>query len=272
MVTVTDILNWIDAHAPFRYAASWDNCGLQVGDPGAELSRLLVALEPSTETLQEARQLSCQCVVTHHPLIFQPLAVVRSDQFPGSLVTMALRSGIHVIAAHTNLDVCHGGTNDQLAHLLGLTALQALEVEDHWVREERYAGMGRVGVLAEAVSLAAFVERLAAVFPGVNLRVVGKREQLVRRVALCTGSGGSLLGRVLASGCDVYVTGDLKYHDARNAAEAHLALVDLGHFPSERLIVAPLASYFQQTAARLGLALEVLQACRESDPFRMVVT
>jgi dinuclear metal center YbgI/SA1388 family protein len=272
MVTVSDILDWIDAHAPFRYAASWDNCGLQVGDPGAELSRLLVALEPSTATLREARELSCQCVVTHHPLIFQPLAAVRKDQFPGSLVTLALCSGIHLIAAHTNLDVCRGGTNDQLARLLELTGLQALEVEDRWVREERYAGMGRVGVLAEAASLAAFVQKLAALFPGAHLRVVGKNEQLVRRVALCTGSGGSLLGKALASGCDVYVTGDLKYHEARNAAEAHVALVDVGHFPSERLIVAPLASYFQQTAARLGLALEVLQGCRESDPFRMAVS
>jgi dinuclear metal center YbgI/SA1388 family protein len=268
MVTVKDILAWVDALAPFRYAAPWDNCGLQVGDPEAEVTRALVALEPSTQTLQEARKQQCQCVLTHHPLIFQPLTAVRADQFPGALVAIALRSGIQVIAAHTNLDVCRDGTNDQLARLLGLAGLSALEVEPRWSQEERYVGMGRLGTLAASVPLNQFVRQIQEALPGVNLRVVGKPEHPVQRVALCTGSGGSLLGTATACGCEVYVTGDLKYHEARNAEEARLALVDVGHFASERLVVAPLARALQETAANSGLTLEVLQARSESDPFQ----
>jgi dinuclear metal center YbgI/SA1388 family protein len=268
MVTVKDILAWVDALAPFRYAAPWDNCGLQVGDPEAEVTRALVALEPSTQTLQEARKQQCQCVLTHHPLIFQPLTAVRADQFPGALVAIALRSGIQVIAAHTNLDVCRDGTNDQLARLLGLAGLSALEVEPRWSQEERYVGMGRLGTLAASVPLNQFVRQIQEALPGVNLRVVGKPEHPVQRVALCTGSGGSLLGTATACGCEVYVTGDLKYHEARNAEEARLALVDVGHFASERLVVAPLARALQEIAANSGVMLEVLPACNETDPFQ----
>jgi dinuclear metal center YbgI/SA1388 family protein len=264
---IGDVMAWLDTHAPFRYTADWDNSGLQVGDPDAEVTRILVALDVTPVTLTEAETTCCQCLVTHHPLLFQPLKTLRFDQSPAATIARAIKNGIHLIAAHTNLDVASDGTNQHLVRMLGLHRCQPLETDPRWQGEERYAGMGAVGDLPEAATLQLFVARLQRLFPTVSLRVVGDGDRVLRRIALCTGSGASFLERVIAVGCDAYVSGDFKYHEARRAEEAGLALVDLGHFASEQLVVEPLAQALRQAAARAASQVEIMTARSERDPF-----
>jgi dinuclear metal center YbgI/SA1388 family protein len=272
MVKVRAILTWLDAYAPFRYAASWDNCGLQVGNPEADVNRVLVALDAGSETLMEARGGVCDCVVTHHPLLFQPIKSIDVNVSPGSLIANALCHGIHVIAAHTCLDVCRDGTNEQLARLLGLESWEPLEIDASWIAEERYAGLGCVGYIPAPLSLREFVGHVKQSLDGIPLRLVGDPRRRVHRVALCSGSGGSLLGKAMASHCDVYVTGDMKYHEAKSALEAHLALIDIGHFASEKLILQPLVTYLRHQAASVGASLEVFPGQGERDPFATLGT
>lgn len=267
MVRVRDILAWLDGFAPFRYAAPWDQCGLQVGDPDAPVTRLLVALDPSSATIEEARSLACQCLVSHHPLLFQPLKTVRTDHFPGNLVITALVGGLHLIAAHTNLDAARDGTNTVLGERLSLTQLEPLERDPAREGEERYGGMGRVGLLPRAMTLAELAANTRDALGAVAVRAVGDGTRRVVRVALCSGSGGSLLEQALTAGVDVFVTGDIKYHDAQRAVEAGLALIDVGHFASEQLIVRPLAAFLQRQAALHRKALQILEATVEQDPF-----
>ena len=267
MARVKDIYNWMDECAPFRYAQSWDQCGLQVGDPEANVQRILVALDPCSATIREAQKRRCECLLTHHPLIFRPLKALRLDEFPANLVALALLSGVNIIAAHTNLDVAKGGTNDRLCRLLDLENIEPLEVDDAWGSEDRYGGMGRIGILPKAMSLSQLAE-LGKQVLGVNgVRTVGRNDRQVSRVAICTGSGGSLVETVINSGVDVYVTGDLKYHDALRASEAGLALLDVGHFASERLIVEPLVSQLKLQAEKNNMSLEIFAAECEQDPF-----
>ncbi|MEN6484828.1 MAG: Nif3-like dinuclear metal center hexameric protein [Syntrophobacteraceae bacterium] len=268
MVRVKDILAWIDDYAPFRYAESWDRCGLQVGDPQARVERVLVALDPGTSSIEEAQRLECQCLVSHHPLIFRPLNTVREDRFPECLVIRALKAGIHLIAAHTNLDASRGGTNELLSEMLSLDSHGPLEVNAAWRSDDRYAGMGRMGVLPEAMSLDRLSRSVQKALGGIDVRVVGRPEQQVELVALCTGSGGGLLERAIEAGADAYVSGDIKYHEAQRAVEAGLGLIDVGHYASEKPIVELLASYLRSRSAEEGLVLDVVAACDESDPFR----
>ncbi len=270
MVLVKDVLMWLDAGAPFRYAEKWDQCGLQVGDPEAEVKRILVALDPSSETISEAEALGCQCLVTHHPLIFRPISTVRQDHFPGNLIIEALQNGIHLIAAHTNLDVARDGTNEHLARLLTVEVVGPLETSAAWLGEERYAGMGLIGILSQPETLEDFVDRARNALGGIKVRVVGDLKQTLRRIALCTGSGGSLVERAISSECDAYVTGDIKYHEAKRAQEAGIALIDIGHFASERLIVKPLAAYLENQAAQRRFSIEVFTAGEEQDPFMIL--
>lgn len=266
MLKVAKIIDWIEALAPFRYAASWDNCGLQVGDPDAAVARILVALDPSSGTIEEARKRECQCMVTHHPLVFRPLADIRTDKFPGNLVIKAISYGIHLIVAHTNLDAALQGTNGWLLELLSLERSSPLESNLSFVSERTYGGMGRVGFLEQPVVLSDFVESVKEAL-GVFPRVVGRPAKPVHCVAVCTGSGGSLLELAISAGADAYVTGDLKYHEAQRALEADVALIDVGHFASERLIVQPLADYLQACASGEGVEVDVIASSCERDPF-----
>ena len=265
--TVGDVIQWLDAGAPFRYAASWDSCGLQVGDPRSAVSRVLVALDPDSTTLEEAARRDCQCLVTHHPQIFQPLKALRLDEHPAALVAFALRRNIHVVAAHTNLDAAREGTNDQLARLLGLTDCRPLESDQAWRGEDRYAGMGKTGLLERPATIEELVGKLRGALGAIAVRGVGDPGRTVRRVGLCTGSGGGFMEKVVEAGCEAYVTGDVKYHEAQRAREAGLAVVDVGHFASERIVVSPLAAYLQSQARRKGSDVEVLTAREETDPF-----
>lgn len=267
MVLVQDILAWLDLFAPFRYAASWDQCGLQVGDPQAPVQRLLVALEPSSTTLREAEELACQCLVTHHPLLFQPLKALRADQFPAKLAIRAILRGIHLIAAHTNVDAAREGTNDRLGELLTVERMEPLEQDDLKVGESRYGGMGRVGTLSQAMPFRELLEKTGQALGGIPVRAVGDAEKPVQRVALCSGSGGSLIDRAIRVGADVFITGDIRYHDAQRALEAGLALIDVGHFPSEKIVVEPVAAFLRTQAAVQGQQLEIIEARAEKDPF-----
>ena len=267
MVLLSDILAWLDFYAPFRYAASWDQCGLQIGDPQASVKRILVALDPCTATLNEAQEQECQCLVTHHPLLFQPIKAVRTDQFPGNLVIEAVRKGIGVISAHTNLDAVKGGTNDLLGEMLAVNITGPLECDVAWQSEPRYGGMGRIGFLRQPMRFRALVEETVQRLGGMAVRAVGNGEKPVHRVALCSSSGGSLIEQAVSAGSDVFITGDVKYHDAQRAVEAGLALIDIGHFASERIIVGPLAAFIRGRAAARCDTLEVIEAAGERDPF-----
>lgn len=214
----------VDALAPWRLAEEWDNVGLMVGRRDREVSRVLVALDLREAVLDEARATGADLVLVHHPPIFPALSAVSDARTAGALVLRAAEEQVSVVAAHTNLDSAAGGLNDVMATALGMrdTAPLVPDATDPAV------GLGRVGDV-DAVTLAdlsghavhAFCDRRA------NLGMVGEASHEVRRVAVCTGSGGSLIEAARAAGADAYVTGDLKYHDA-DAAEG-MALINVAH-------------------------------------------
>jgi dinuclear metal center YbgI/SA1388 family protein len=267
MVCVGDLLRWIDAYAPFQLAEKWDHCGLQGGSPAAEVDRVLVALDVSSRTIEEAIRLRCRAIVTHHPLIFRPMAAIREDEFPGALVSRAIRGHLNLIAAHTNLDIARDGTNDRLCSLMGLEGTVSLDKGASVEADGSSLGIGRVGSLGQAVPLLDLARKLERTLAGAKVKVVGNPERSIQRIAVCTGSGGSLLELALTAGVDAYVTGDTKYHEGQRAVEEGLALIDVGHFASEHLIIHPLADYLLKCSLQQDANLEVLESTVESDPF-----
>ncbi|MGA2402025.1 MAG: Nif3-like dinuclear metal center hexameric protein [Syntrophobacteraceae bacterium] len=270
MVRIKDIFQWIDSWAPFRYAESWDNCGIQVGNPQSPVTRVLVALDPASSVLGEAQGLGCQCVVTHHPLLLRPINSVRTDSWPGSIIMQALISGIGIIAAHTNLDAARGGTNARLKELLGLHAARPLDAEAGLCGDEQYVGMGLVGLLRTEATVESLAGKLNEVLGGAVVRITGDPQKQIARVAVCAGSGGGMIGKVLAAGAEVFITGDMKYHDARLAEESALAVIDIGHFASEKLVLEPFGDFLRSKAKSEGAELEVFVSKSEKDPFKVI--
>jgi len=225
---VRDLISILDAIAPFETAQGWDNVGLMLGDPGREFSKLLVALDPCFEVISRAQEIGADCIVTHHPLFFQPIRSLNLEHATAQKVSLLMKSDICVICMHTNLDAARGGVADVLASRLGLH-----EIED--------CGLMRTGTLPEKTALS----RWAFSLPFENIRIVDAK-RMVRRVGLCPGSGMDLWEDARARGCDTFVTGDVKYHDAMDAREAGLNVIDLGHFGAENIIVKPLVTKIQQ--------------------------
>jgi dinuclear metal center YbgI/SA1388 family protein len=364
---VSDILGITNKIAPTGFAESWDNVGLQLGDPVRPVSRMMVALDPGAPAVEAAVQAGCNLLVTHHPFIFTPLKKIATTDETGRLAIFALKNDLSIISMHTNYDIALGGVNDQLAALLGLKETVPLRVtgadelvkvsvfvphgfeeklldalspylaplgnyrdcsfqgdgvgrfralegarpfvgavgELHREPESRLEfllpkerltpavtalkgahpyeepafdiypvlnrgesrGLGRIGALAEPVTAGEYAQTVKGALGAAGVRLVGEPGRRVKKVALCGGSGASLLHEAARKGADLLVTGDVKYHEAREAEALRIALIDAGHFATEVPMVKGLAAALRSLLEAKRLEAEVIEYQGERDPF-----
>jgi dinuclear metal center YbgI/SA1388 family protein len=208
-------------------------------------------------------------LVTHHPLIFKPLKKIDLGTPQGELFQKAFAHRMAMYAAHTNYDRLAEGLNDILAKKIGLKQVRPLEpyVPAAGAEPSDGHGLGRIGVLDQARPLKHLAERLKKQLNIETIKMAGRAELEVATVALCTGSGSSLLELFLKSDAQVYISGDLRYHDARAVEEADLGLIDIGHFPSEYLMVEALSKRLASVLQNEGIGVEVSASKVEKDPF-----
>jgi dinuclear metal center YbgI/SA1388 family protein len=270
-VTVADVVRVLEAAYPLRLAEEWDTgIGLSCGDPAAGVRRVLLAVDAVPAVVREAGDIGAQLIVTHHPLLFRPVQSVAADTDKGGLLHTLIRSGIAHVAAHTNADRAVDGVNDALADTLGLVdtvpmvpAAAALDPRE---------GLGRVGTLAEPMSLHAFAAQVADRLPPTawGVRAAGDGNRVVRRVAVCGGSGGGELAAAVAAGADVYVTSDITHHTAAEhvADPARPALVDIAHWAGEWPWLARAAAVID---GAFGGAVESTVSSLGTDPWSLRV-
>ena len=238
MIRVSDVLAALFDAAPAYMKMEWDNVGLLCGRRTAAVTRVMVALDPMLDVFAEAKTHGCELIVTHHPLIFQPVRAVSDESFTGENLLWLIENGIAAVNLHTNLDCAPGGVNDILAKKLGLTDASVLDPVGQDAQGRDY-GLIRTGTV-EPCALRAFAAHVkqALACPGVRFADGGKP---VRRVAVGGGSCGSELEAVIAAGCDTFVTADLKYNHFEEAKYRGLNLIDAGHFETENPVCAYLA-------------------------------
>ena len=269
--TVEKIIKAMEVIAPIRLAETWDNPGLQVGDSTWPVKKILISLDPTPLVINYAAEESVDMLITHHPLLFQPLKAIDLSTPIGGVIGTAIQNSIAVYAAHTNLDSVSDGLNDMLAGRLELKEVTVLSPHGNDApnsptgRQE--TGLGRIGNLPVPADLISLCRTLKHVLDLDNVRLVGDETRRVERIALCTGSGSSLLDRFYSSGADVFITGDVRYHDARDAENQGAALIDIGHFGSEHIMVGHLASRLIKMLSKMFLDVEVLTYEFEKDPF-----
>lgn len=368
---ISDILGIINKKFPFTLAENWDNTGFQMGSPSAPAPKIMVALDPLPEVIEQALSAQCQLLITHHPLIFSPLRQITTTTATGKLLLQAAAGQLALISMHTNYDIAAEGLNDILAARIGLHDTQPLKISGHaelvklvifvphdhlttvrdalfehaeslgnycncsfsapgngtfqplqgaqpfigeigklenvqeqrlelLVRKERLSkairtllsvhpyeepafdcypllnetapyGLGRIGKLAEPVSLKNLAEATLQNLGCSALRLVGDPACPVQKIAVCSGSGASLLRDAARAGADLLLTGDIKYHDAREAEMLGIALIDAGHFPTERIMVQAVLSFLATSLAQNNFSAELLAADREFDPFTTVM-
>jgi dinuclear metal center YbgI/SA1388 family protein len=263
-VQLADVLAALDARYDPALAEPWDAVGLVCGDPAEPVRRVLFAIDPTSEIVDEALEIGADLLVTHHPLLLTPVHGVPADDPKGRLVHRLVRGGAALFVAHTNADrAAVFGVNDALAGALGL--LDAVPLEP--AAADPAAGLGRIGRLEEEITLRAFAERVAGVLPVTagGVRAAGDPDRPVRTVAVCGGSGGSLVGAAAAAGADVFLTSDLKHHAVSEALESNgTTLCDVAHFASEWPWLPVAADVLRRD---LPDGVEVAVSGRRTDPW-----
>ena len=239
MATVADILMYIESLAPAYMAENWDNVGLLCGRSGREVRKILVALDPFRNVIEEAIAIGADLIVTHHPLIFgEALKAVNENTETGRCLLTLAEHGIAAINANTNLDLAPGGVNDVLAATLGLQNIEVVNPEGTDAEGRPY-GLLRSG-LVEEQPLESFLATVKAKLGCEGLRYVNSGIP-VRKVCVGGGSCGSAYAEAKAHGCDTLVTADVKYNQFRSAFEAGINLIDAGHFHTENPTMPVLA-------------------------------
>ena len=266
-VTVGEVVGMLERRYPPTLAADWDAVGLTVGDLSATVSRVLFAVDPVMDVVDEALVLQADLIVTHHPLLLRGVHSVAAVDHKGSVIHTLVSHGIALFSAHTNADHADPGVSDALATALGLTDLRPLVPEPG----DPAMGTGRVGVLAGETTLAAFAEAVAAALPATHhgVRVGGDPEARVRTVAVCGGSGDAFLD-VARAEADVYVTSDLRHHRAQDhLVDGGCAIVDVAHWASEWPWLPVAAEALAADLAAVGSTVDVHVSSIPTDPWTL---
>ncbi|MEE1012452.1 MAG: Nif3-like dinuclear metal center hexameric protein [Acutalibacteraceae bacterium] len=223
-LTVKDIFDYINSVAPFKNQCEWDNSGLVVGSFDAEVKKIGVVLDITSDAVKYAAENGIDLIISHHPVIFRPVKTFLADDIP----FMLAKSGISAICAHTSLDIAKGGVNDALAEALGFENATPLAEsgEESMVRVVETAGT-TADELAKLVA-----EKLSTCV------TVADGGKTIRKIALCGGAGADFFEK---SGCDAYITGEVKHHEYLQAKECGITLIAAGHFETENPVVTVIA-------------------------------
>jgi len=368
LITVNDIIGVMKKIAPPNLAESWDNVGLQVGDPQWPVQRIWVALDPIPEVIQAAIKQNIDLIITHHPLFFNPLKSINLSRPDSKIIADTITHQIAIFSAHTNLDKVTGGINDLLANKLQLMDVcplipdrfsdkaklvvftpkshaqqimdvlfeknagiighyskcsfrnegigtfepgelsnpclgnkgefeetdeyrietiisfnDAPEILSHLEKNHPYEtvaydiyplnqvsanqGLGRVGRLTSPMRLQELADHVIQRLNLSYVRIIGDPDLTVKQLAICSGSGGSLLKDVFSLGVQAYITGDLKYHDARNIEMHQMGAIDVAHFESEHIFIDDLVLKLQTVMDMRQWKVDILPCPVERNPF-----
>ena len=218
-----EIINSIESVAPQSAQEEWDNSGMQVGDTGRDIQSVLLTTDVTTEVVNEAIELGCQLIISHHPLLFHGLKQVCGQTPQARIVEMAIKHDIAIYSAHTNLDSVIGGINTTLAQKIGLTDIRLLTE----------SGLGAIGQLPEPINYPDFIGRIRDILNCTYVRYTRPQKQMIQTVALCGGSGAEFIETAIEQGADAYLTADCKYHEFQDA-DGRIGLIDIDHWISER--------------------------------------
>ena len=235
---IKDVINVIEDFAPLSIQESWDNSGLCIGSPESEVSSVLLGLDCTEQLVDEAIACGADLIVTHHPLIFSGLKKISPDDPTGAAVIKAISNGISIYAAHTNADKVISGVSGAMAARLGLADVSVLDEDGDGT------GLGVVGNLPEPMDAEDMIAMVKEKFALKMMRSSRPLGQKISRVAVCGGSGGSLIGAARRSGAQLYISGDISYHNF--FTPEGFMIMDIGHYESEIEIVDILFSLLRK--------------------------
>ncbi len=254
-----DFIKVVEKIAPLELQEDWDNSGVQIRATSGEINKVLVAMEINDSVIDEAIGAGVELILTHHPLLFFGIKKVDNNDITGNHIIKLVRRGISVYSSHTPFDKCIGGNNDYLGKLLGFEDVGPLPGDE--------SSICRMGSLMRPMSCGAFVKdasralNLAKDF----IKFAGRTDDIIEKAAWCTGAGAEYLDLAVNAGCDLYITGDVKYHEAQHARDLGMNLLDLGHFGTEYLFARNMSEILRRMPELYGV--DVIESRVNLNPF-----
>lgn len=224
MAKVKDFYGYLNSIAPFETQEDWDNSGMLVGDMNAEVKKAAVVLDITHEEIKKAKAIGADLIISHHPVIFNPIKSVTKGSVPYELVA----SSINALCCHTPLDIADGGTNDSLAKLLGIEVTRADDPILRLGTVEPTTAENLAGKIAKTLNTK------------VRYADAGKT---IKKIAICTGAGCSLIEA--AGEIDAFITGDASHHNFLDCVQAGITLIAAGHYETEIIVVPVLVKKLQ---------------------------
>jgi dinuclear metal center YbgI/SA1388 family protein len=238
MVQLSTVIEHLHKWAPPSLAATWDNVGLQLGDPAAEIRSVLLSLDVDLAVLDHIQTQDIDLVITHHPIFFKPISSINYTDDMGQIISTFISTTTHLFSMHTNLDAAVGGVNDALLSLFGFSREEGAPIEGEY---GRYFELSSPKPLTE----------LNKVMPS---RIVGATQETVSKVGFLAGSGHGILKQVKELGLDCLITGELTYHDEVYCELNGITALLLGHKESE----VPILPYIKTSLMTVDSTLEIL--------------
>jgi len=234
-----DVLSVMRNWAPEDTAESWDNVGLQV-DTLRDIDRIALVLELNLDTWDVLQQYNYDFIISHHPLIFKPFRSVGYDDWSHQVLRELIKKDIGFYVSHTNLDRASDGVTDVLMRQFELDIIEQTDIVNG------YGKLVSVSKPIDIVDIEDKVPVLAKIIPD-------KLE--IQKVALCGGSGKSFTQHVIDHGADLYITGELGYHDMQALRQQNVAVMLLGHYQSEAFVLEAI----QQRLDHLGVDIDIVK-------------
>lgn len=353
-----EVFEYLENWVPKGIAWDRDNVGLQVGDSNLETEGILLTLDITLDAIEKALKEKCNLIISHHPLIFNPLNRIDLQTLKGELINLAIKNELTIYSAHTNLDFSKDGVSFSLAKRLGLQKITFLEnapstqyklvtfvpeqyvenllnelsaagagvignyshcsyqlkgfgtflgqentnptigekgklekveetrlemifekwnlnkilkalLSNHPYEEPAYDiyplenrnvnfGFGAVGYLNERMGLISFVNLVKKKLRAPSVKYTSGKKKFIEKVGVCGGSGADLIQRAINSGCDAFVSADIKYHTFLDY-EGLIALIDAGHFYTEFPILDELEGRLLDLFNRKKLKIKVIK-------------
>lgn len=235
-MTVQNIFDFLNLKFPVCTACDFDNVGILVGDSNQEVKKTIISLDCTIETVKKAVENNCELIITHHPIIFNPLKNVLSD----SVVFQVIRNNISVISMHTNLDIGIGGVNDSLCEFLNPINCVCVKTDDSYSLKKCTVSPISADDLADKlkISLGGAIK-----YTTINNSITD--------ILVCSGSGGNYLAEAIKNNCQAFITADIKHSQFLEASHNNIALFDAGHFNTEDVVIEPLKKVLSQEFCKI---------------------
>ena len=257
---IKDVFKIFDKVIPIENAADWDNSGDQIQFSNEVVKRVLTTLEVTEKVVDEAISKGCNIILSHHPLIFSKIGKISESDPKQKMIMKLILNKISVYSAHTNYDIAEGGTSDYLTKQFNLNEVNLIPDTE---------GFAMAGLLENEMKLGDFVKMACerTKTPLEEVRFTGDIEKCIKKVGLCAGSGSDFIKDASNAGCDVFVTGDVKYHAAQDSLELDMAVIDMGHYHTEKSFADEAAKIYGSKINSVEKSIEFIPSEVDVNPF-----